>query len=68
MGNLIYQCDCGWHGDGNRYLDLCPVCSSLEVKNAVNVDAVALNDSRLKQPVRFQTSTCNTVYQDCAYR
>jgi hypothetical protein len=68
MGQLIYQCECGWTDSGNRYLDLCPVCSSLEVKNAVNVDTVALNDSRAKHPLMFQTTACNTVYQDCSHR
>jgi hypothetical protein len=37
MGQLIHTClECGYQSESDRYMELCPVCSSLEMHNQIN--------------------------------
>jgi len=47
MNQILHICpDCPWRSSGNVCRDLCPECGCLHVKNEVNPNGEAVNDSR----------------------
>jgi len=68
MKQVLHICpDCDWRGDGDRCRDLCPNCGCLHVKNEVNPNGEAVNDSRpTEKPgtTEFQVGAPAGVYSE----
>jgi hypothetical protein len=62
MGQLLHECECGWTDTGDKCVDLCPKCSSMEVVNRIKPNGICINDLR---PVRSVfVPACRDMYTD----